>query len=176
MTMDYKEALTGGHPNSLGNTLQVVAHVLENEHHLDALFDLFLQEDQIVRLRASNALKRVHAEKPEWFKSRVGRLFSDMLPLDQASTQWTLCQMFDRLSASLSDQQRMRAISHMKHLIEHHQDWIVLNSVIEVLAGWADEDQALKDYLKPQLERHALDSRKSVANRAKKKLKLLYSA
>ena len=112
--------------------------MLEDETRLDALFDLYRQEDQIVRLRASNALKRVHDEKPDWFVSRTQRLFSDMMPLDQASTQWTLCQMFDRLKDHLSEDQKFEAL------------------VMQRLASQCVNDDKLKAYLKPQLERHAL--------------------
>ncbi len=60
------------------------------------------------------------------------------------------------------------AQSTMKRNLAHHNDWIVLNTTMEILAKWADKDAELKEWLKPHLERHTKDKRKSVANRARK--------
>ena len=46
----------GGHPNSLGNTIKVVEHVIVKKIELIHLLSV-IQLNQIVRLRTSNAFK-----------------------------------------------------------------------------------------------------------------------
>ncbi len=55
--------LTGGHPNSLGRTKEVVEMVLADPDRFDELFGCYASEDEVVRLRTSNAVKRVEAAR-----------------------------------------------------------------------------------------------------------------
>ena len=54
---NFEQRLTGGHPNSLGNTIEVVNEVLKDEKLFDELFNCYFSRDEIVRLRVSNAMK-----------------------------------------------------------------------------------------------------------------------
>ena len=65
--MNYESELTGGHPNSLGNTIKVVEHVIVKKNRINSLIKCYSSTDQIVRLRTSNAFKRIFRQKPEWF-------------------------------------------------------------------------------------------------------------
>jgi len=58
--------------------------------------------------------------------------------------------------------------------LEHHRDWIVINNSMEVLGKWSSSDADLKVWLRPQLERHQQDPRKSVSGRARKLLGRFY--
>jgi hypothetical protein len=62
----FEEMLTGGHPNSLGRTIEVVDMVLANSTRLLDLYNCYFSADEIVRLRTSNAIKRISLENPEW--------------------------------------------------------------------------------------------------------------
>ena len=53
--MNYESELTGGHPNSLGNTIKVVEHVIVKKNRINSLIKCYSSTDQIVRLRTSNA-------------------------------------------------------------------------------------------------------------------------
>ena len=59
MSQSIEHRLTGGHPNSLGNTIEVVEEVFENHELFDELFNCYFSDDEVVRLRTSNAMKRV---------------------------------------------------------------------------------------------------------------------
>ncbi len=166
--------LAGGHPNSLGRTVEVVGLVLKDPSRLRELLDGYKSKDEVVRLRVSSALKRVEAEKHDWLVPHLDELIDDVGKLDQASAQWTLAQLFDRYTGDLSVDQRKRALALMQRNLERHHDWIVLNHTLETLSRWALQDSALKAWLKPHVERLAREPRKSIAGRAKKKLKALY--
>lgn len=103
----------------------------------------------------------------------IDRFIDDVGQLDQASAQWTLAQLFDRLSKDLNTEQKKSATALMKRNLEGHDDWIVLNATIETLAKWSKTNAALRNWLRPHLERLSADGRKSVASRAAKKLKAL---
>ena len=115
-------------------------------------------------------MKRVEAERHDLLVPYIDCFVEEIGILDQASAQWTLAQLFQRLSDDMTDTQRDGALRIMKRNIAEHDDWIVLNATIETLSEWAQYDAQLRVWLLPQLERHAQDSRKSVATRARKKL------
>lgn len=53
MTDDFEEMLTGGHPNSLGRTVEVVDAVLADRARLARLYACYFSDDEVVRLRTS---------------------------------------------------------------------------------------------------------------------------
>ena len=161
--------LAGGHPNSLGRTLEVVDAVLTDERRLDDLLDCYRSRDEVVRLRTSNALKRVTIEHPDWTVRRMDRIQGEVAAIDQASTQWTLALLFDLTWDLLDAARRGRALALMRRNLAQHDDWIVLNNSIKVLLK-RDPD---REGLHPHLERLAGDGRKSVANNARKALKAI---
>lgn len=173
MFKSFEKMLTGGHPNSLGNTIEVVEVVLASPDRFDELFSCYKSSDEVVRLRTLNAMKRIEKEKRELLVPYIDRFISEIGDLDQDSAQWTLAQLFLKLEDDLSDSQRQSAVRIMKRNLEDRDDWIVLNATIETLARWAADDAALASWLRPHLENLAMDERKSVAGRARKKLSSL---
>ena len=109
------------------------------------------RDDEIVRLRTSNAVKRVTIEHRDWLVPYIDRLIEDISEIDQASTQWTLALLFGMLVPEMSVQQRRAAKKVMQRNLEHHEDWIVLNNTMKTLGAWAKDDAALKKWLQPQL-------------------------
>ena len=163
--------LAGGHPNSLGRTVEVVECVLDDPARLDELLACYGSGDDVVRLRTSNALKRIGAERHDWLVPCIPFLLTHVAALDQPSAQWTLAQLFDRLSGDMSAEQRAAAEAILRRNLSEAGDWIVLNTTMDTLASWAitvpaGVDPTLRDWLAPHLDRLAGDARKSVAKRA----------
>ena len=169
----FESMLTGGHPNSLGRTLEVVEIVLSDRTRLEELYRCYFSADEIVRLRTSNAVKRVTLAHPEWSEPYLDRLLEEIAQIDQASTQWTLALLFGMLSDRMTAKQRSQATDHLKHTLATHTDWIVLNNTMKTLTQWAKEDESLKAWLRPHLIRLREDERKSVAGNARKSLEAL---
>ncbi len=167
---DFEAMLSGGHPNSLGRTIEVVDAVLADRSRLGDLYQCYFSADEVVRLRVSSAMKRVTIAHPEWTMDFIDGLQSDIAAIDQASTQWTLALIFDLLVDHLSADQRARAIEIMHDNLAHHSDWIVLNNSMKVLGKWAGHDAELARRLRPHALRLADDPRKSVASNARKLL------
>ncbi|MCG8440176.1 MAG: hypothetical protein MI723_00055 [Caulobacterales bacterium] len=173
MNETFEDMLKGGHPNSLGRTVEVVALVLAEPGRFEELFDCYRSDDAVVRLRVSNAMKRVEAERHDLLAPYIDRFIREVSKIDQASAQWTLAQLFSRLSNDMDTAQRAAALTIMQRNLEHHDDWIVLNATMDSLAEWAEEDAALRKWLRPHLERLSTDPRASVASRATKKLRAI---
>lgn len=170
----FEKRLSGGHPNSLGNTLEVVDEVLEHPTNFEALFNCYFSQDEIVRLRVSNAMKRILKADSNLLIPNIERLLTEIAQIDQASTQWTLATLFEGLDQNMSQDQLFRAKRHLEHNLATHQDWIVLNTTMDTLCKWAKSDQELRDWIKPHLERISKDERKSVSKKATTTLKKLF--
>ncbi|OJJ23198.1 hypothetical protein BKI52_02250 [marine bacterium AO1-C] len=170
MIDNFENALKGGHPNSLGNTIAVVEAILADHTRFDELFQCYFSEDEVVRLRVSNAMKRLTKAKKSLLIPYIDALLEQIAQIDQASTQWTLANLFDFLSKDLSDSQHTKAQEIMQHNLANHTDWIVLKNSMDTLGKWAKKDKDLENWLRPHLEKLKNDSRKSVASRATKLL------
>lgn len=166
----FEELLTGGHPNSLGNTMQVVEIILENNERFDELYQCYFSQDEVVRLRVSNAMKRICKVKKELLLPYLDRFLEEIAQIQQASTQWTLAQLFQELEADFSEKQKIQATKTLQKNLENSQDWIVLNHTMQTLSDWSKANEALKNWLHPHLNQLSKDSRKSVAKRAQKLL------
>ncbi|MEM6626342.1 MAG: hypothetical protein AAGB25_04600 [Pseudomonadota bacterium] len=171
----FESMLTGGHPNSLGRTIEVVDAVLADPSRFDELFDCYSSADEVVRLRVSNAMKRVEAERRDLLVPHIDRFIAEIGALDQASAQWTLAQLFARLRDEMREDQRLAALEIMKRNLAIHDDWIVLKSTMQTLADWIGDFEDLAPWLRPHLERLSADPRKSVKSNALKALKRIGS-
>lgn len=166
----FEQMLTGGHPNSLGRTIEVVDLVLADQPRFEELFNCYFSADEVVRLRTSNGVRRVCTQHADWLVPYIDRLLTEIAAIDQASTQWTLAKLFEMLKPSMTAEQFAAAQAIVQRNLANHTDWIVLNNSMEALFSWSREDEALADWLKPHLERLTGDKRKSVAGRARKLL------
>lgn len=163
----FEDMLAGGHPNSLGRTVEVVGRVLADPARFEDLLDCYRSADPVVRLRTSSALKRIEPERHDLLVGAVDRLIEEVGRLDQPSAQWTLAQLFGRLAADLSPDQRTRALALMERNLAEAHDWIVLTTTIDTLCDWAAADPDLAGRIVPHLERLSADPRRSVAGRAR---------
>ena len=134
----------------------------------DDLFRCYFSNDEVVRLRTSNAIKRICQAEKRLVIPYIDRFLTEVSTINQASTQWTLAQVFGLLADDLTPVQTQKATDIMKNNLENHQDWIVLNTTMDTLGRWSLQEASLKSWLIPHLERLAKDSRKSVANKAGK--------
>lgn len=171
----FQAMLSGGHPNSLGRTVEVVEAVLADRARLAELYECYFSSDEVVRLRVSSAMKRVTTAHPDWTMDYMDRLQDQVAGIDQASTQWTLALLFDLTRALLSPPQRTRAVEIMQRNLAGHHDWIVLNTSMRVLGSWAEDDADLRQWLRPHARRLADDPRRSVASTARRLLERLDS-
>lgn len=173
MPEPFAVMLQGGHANSLGRTEEAVGMVLADHARLEELFATMSCSDELVRMRAGDALEKICRVRPDWLVEHAGRLLGDMGQIDQPSVQWHVAQMLNHLRHDLSEDQMRRAIQLLQRNLAGSTDWIVLNVTMDVLAQWARNDPRLAAWLAPHLERLQGDARPSVAKRASKRLREL---
>lgn len=173
MNANFENRLTGGHPNSLGNTVEVVEEVLATPALFDELFNCYFSNDKVVRLRVSNAMKRICKDKKQLLVPYIPRFLTEIASIDQASIQWTLAQLFLFLENDMTSIEIAQAKKIMKKNLTNHDDWIVLCQTMETLGRWTNRDTDLKQWFKPHLQRLVKDKRKSVSKKAKKTIDLL---
>jgi hypothetical protein len=166
MSERFSDMLTGGRPNSLGRTPEVVDIVLADRARLKELLASLADSDELVRMRAGDALEKVCREQPGWFGPHVERVLGEAGNIEQPSVQWHVAQMLQHLRDGLSEDQVRRATELLRRNLSRSTDWIVLNVTMDVLAGWAEHDPALAEWLAGELERLRGDARRSVAMRA----------
>lgn len=87
MSSRFADMLRGGHPNSLGNTEQVVSITLADHDRLDELFAAIADPDGVVRMRVGDALEKVCREQPGWFVPRIDHIIDVLGNVDQPSVQ-----------------------------------------------------------------------------------------
>jgi hypothetical protein len=168
--VSFADMLAGGHPNSLGRTVEVVAVVLADRTQFERLYQCYSDQDEVVRLRTSSAMKRLWRADPDWFAAHIERFISEIAYIDQPSARWTMAQMVAELDGYLTDDQRMRAVAMLRRNLAESRDWIVIIQSLRTLAMWAKEDAELCDWLIPQLMHFSNDPRRSVSGNARKLL------
>jgi len=88
------DRLTGGNPRTLHNVDPVVKTVVAEPERLDELIVCVLDsEDEIVRMRAGDALEKVCRAQPLLLQPHVSLLLGDMAQIHQPSVQWHVAQM-----------------------------------------------------------------------------------
>ena len=167
MREKFETMLSGGHHNSLGRTLEVVDIILNDEDSLNYLFECYSSSDSTVRLRVSNAFKRIFRQNPNWFAVYVDK-FQFLIPtLNQPSAEWTLAQLHLEFCDLLTEEQKTTAINISKEQLKKSKDWIVLIQTMNFLENLAKEDEALRHWLLIKLDLISKDKRKSVSKKAK---------
>lgn len=162
----FENMLRGGRRNSLGRTLEVVDIVIHDKQALADLFACYHSGDSTVRLRVSNALKRIFRQHPGWFTEYVDA-FQALIPtLHQPSAEWTLAQLHTQFFDALTVEQKKVAVEISKKQLEHSNDWIVMIQTISFLEKVAKADKRLIDWLVKRLERISNDERKAVRVKA----------
>ena len=165
------DLLSGGDPRTLRHAKDVVETVLAQPGRLDELVRCVLDSrDEIVRMRAGDALEKVCRAEPSLLQPHVSLLLGDLAAVRQPSVQWHVAQMLGHVR--LSAAQRRRAARLMNMNLDESADWIVLNCSLETLAILARADPAIVGDLHRQLRRHEQSSYRSLANRARKLLRL----
>ena len=164
--MSIRDSLSGGDPRRLQNVDVVVALVLEAPDRIQELLDCILHcDDEIVRMRASDALEKVCRERPSLLEPHTPVLLGAMAQIDQPSVQWHVAQILGHVP--LTAEQRTRAAQILRNNLDRSSDWIVLNWSLETLAALARKDTDLIGPLRTYLRRHEQSAYKSLAKRAR---------
>ena len=170
MALDFRAQMFGGNKRKIKNQ-PVIEAVLHDSTRVGELFERVKDEDEYVRMRASDALEKVCRSNVSIVQPLKTRVLNEMSLIDQPSVQWHYAQIVDRLQ--LTAQETEQVISKLQSNFEKYDDWITRSITMEVLGSFALRDKALRAYLIPKLKELTKDSGVSISTRALKILKKL---
>jgi hypothetical protein len=170
MALEFRAHMFGGNKRKINNQ-PVIEAVLHDSTRVGELFECVKDEDEYVRMRASDALEKVCRFDVSIVQPLKTRILREMSLIDQPSVQWHYAQIVDKLQ--LNTQESEKVISKLQSNFEKYDDWITRNITMEVLGNFALRDEALSAYLVPKLEKLTKDRKVSISTRALKILKKL---
>ena len=170
--MSFEQSLKGGHPNSLGNTLEVVYAVLGNTDKMEDLFLCYQSDDETVRLRTSNAFKRIFRAKPDLFKN--GKTI-----YQGSCWNWsTFCKMdlnpdFKWTFWSIGWKGKTQSVEICLRYLRNEKDWIVINQSLNFIRNHLERFDFKDPEMMKLLKNFVNDERKSISKNAEKLIKIL---
>ena len=171
--MSFEQSLKGGHPNSLGNTLEVVDVVLGNTDKMEDLFLCYQSDDETVRLRTSNAFKRIFRAKPELFNKWKQRFIKEVAEIDQPSAKWTTIQILNELFDQLDEKEKTQSVEICLRYLRNEEDWIVINQSLNFMRNHLEQFDSKDPEMMKLLNLFVDEERKSISKNAEKIIKIL---
>ena len=171
--MNFEQSLKAGHRNSLDNTLEVVDAVVNNTDKMEDLFLCYQSDDETVRLRTSNAFKRIFREKQELFNKWKQRFIMEAAEIDQPSAKWTTIQILDELFDQLDEKEKTQSIEICLRYLRNEEDWIVINQSLNFMRNYLERFDFIDPEMMKLLNYFVDDERKSISKNAEKLIKIL---
>jgi len=107
-----REMLSGGDRRSIGRADEVAALVLAHTARVGALAELLWDSDEVVRMRAADALEKVSRERMDLLQAYKGELLGLMGETEQQELRWHLAAIVPLLELSAGDGNRALEIIH----------------------------------------------------------------
>ncbi len=94
--MSIIQMLSGGDKRSIGKSDEVTKLVLKN-NSLFILFNCLLVSDELIRMRAADAIEKVTITKPELLKPFKNKILNEVANIHQQEVEWHVAQLIPRL-------------------------------------------------------------------------------
>lgn len=134
------DSLKGGDRRSIGRADRVVVTVRRDPSLFPVLISGLRHEDQLVRMRAADAVEKLTVAHPQWLRPFTRRLMSLAARTEQQELRWHLAQMLPRLELSPKD--RMMAAAILRRYLEDRSR-IVKTFAMQGLFDLAMQDNRL---------------------------------
>jgi hypothetical protein len=163
--------LTGGTRTSVGSADEIIQKLLKNSAGLSVIYDLFLDEDPVVAMRASYVAMKVAEQKPDSVEPFAKDLLKNLHLYTQQEVRWHIPQLLAHLNLTLA--QRRKAYEVLMEWSETDKSKIVGYYSLQTAANIAEtDDKLLQDFI-PRLKKANKLGAKSIQNRCKKIAKQL---
>jgi hypothetical protein len=167
----FSDALSGGTRTSLGEADHVIRQLLEDDSKLNEIYELFLDEDPAVAMRASYVAMRVAEQNPDSVKPFESDLLKNLDLYTQQEVRWHVPQLLVHLE--LTKAQRRRAYDVIMNWAETDKSKIVGYYGFQAAADFAALDEQLLEDFIPRIRNANKTGAKSIQNRCKKIAKQL---
>lgn len=162
--------LKGGDRRSIGRSEAVVKQVLTDRALFPAIVSGMLDEDPVVRMRASDVAEKVTRQAPELlqpYKRQILRLVS---ACPEKEVRWHIAQILPRLKLTPSER---KMAYHLLLGYLKDDSRIVRTFSMQALADLAMEDRALLPEVLPLIERLTRSGTPAMISRGRMLLKKL---
>ncbi len=168
---NFKEVLSGGNRTSVGESDLVIQELLESPSNLKEIYQLFLDEDAVVAMRASYVAMRVAEQKPETVAPFAQELLANLERYTQQEVRWHVPQLLVHLD--LKPVERKRAYEVIMNWAETDKSKIVGYYGFQAAAEFAKHDSTLLEDFIHRIRQADKTGAKSIQNRCKKIAKQL---
>lgn len=92
------QRLEGGDLRSKGEADQVAQDILDDPARFALVFEGIFSSDELIRMRAADAVEKASAINPELLQPHLERLLNEAVLINQQEVEWHVAQMLPRLS------------------------------------------------------------------------------
>ena len=171
MPKSVREQLAGGTRTSVGEAEQVVKKALSSSALRDEIYDLFLDDDPVVAMRASYVAMKLAQSDPAAAQEFKKMLLKNLSLYRQQEVRWHVPQILVHMKLTAAE--RRKAYEVVMEWSETDASKIVAYYGLQAAADFAEVDDALLEDFIPRLRKLNARGAKSVSNRCKKIAKQL---
>ena len=171
MPKSVREQLAGGTRTSVGEAEQVVKKALTVVPLRREIYELFLDDDPVVAMRASYVAMKLAQSDPATAQEFKKMLLKNLSLYRQQEVRWHVPQILVHMKLTAAE--RRKAYEVVMEWSETDASKIVAYYGLQAAADFAEVDDALLEAFIPRLRKLNARGAKSVSNRCKKIAKQL---
>jgi hypothetical protein len=171
MPKSVREQLAGGTRTSVGEAEQVVKKALTVVPLRREIYELFLDDDPVVAMRASYVAMKLAQSDPATAQEFKKMLLKNLSLYRQQEVRWHVPQILVHMKLTAAE--RRKAYEVVMEWSETDASKIVAYYGLQAAADFAEVDDALLEDFIPSLRKLNARGAKSVSNRCKKIAKQL---
>ena len=164
--MSVREQLAGGTRTSVGEAEQVVKKALTVVPLRREIYELFLDDDPVVAMRASYVAMKLAQSDPATAQEFKKMLLKNLSLCRQQEVRWHVPQILVHMKLTAAE--RRKAYEVVMEWSETDASKIVAYYGLQAAADFAEVDDALLEDFIPRLRKLNARGAKSVSNRCKK--------
>lgn len=161
------QALKGGDRRSIGRSNQVVAIIRRQPTLFPVLIEGMHHADELVRMRAADAVEKLTVTNPEWLQPFKAQLINLAARATQQELQWHLTQVLPRLELSRKD--RVIVVEVFRRYLQD-KSRIVKTFAMQGLTDLAKQDPRLTNSIRPLISSLTRTGSPSMKSRGRKLL------
>ena len=162
--------LAGGDRRSIGRVEEVISDILANPSDFAELFQGLSHKDEVIRMRAADAIEKISRQNPEFIKPFKEEILHQISQIEQQEVRWHWAQMVPRLE--LNREERQQVVDVLISFLDDPSR-IVNTFAMQSLADLALEDPDLRPTILPILEEKTSSGSPAMKSRGRKLLRLL---
>lgn len=159
--------LGGGDRRSIGRSNQVTAIIRRQPALFSALIDGMHHPDELVRMRAADAVEKLTVTNPEWLQPFKAQLIKLAARATQQELRWHLAQVLPRLELSRRDCEIVVEVCR-RYLQDKSR--IVKTFAMQGLADLTKQDPRLTNSIRPLISSLTRTGSPSMKSRGRKLL------